>query len=156
MHKENIRIGSRGSKLALWQAHYFESLLDLKSLNHSLSIIKTKGDKIQNIGFDKLEGKGFFTKEIEDALLANEIDVAIHSMKDLPTSQPEGLVIGGISSRANPADLLIIKANRYTQGLPLKISESGVVGTSSIRRKVLLKHFSRLNNVQRHQRKCTY
>ena len=146
MKNEVVRIGSRGSKLALWQAHYFESLLDGLDRSHSLTIIKTQGDKIQNLGFDKLEGKGFFTKEIEDALLANEIDVAIHSMKDLPTTQPKGLVIGGISNRANPCDLLIIKKSRYTKENTLKISVNGVIGTSSIRRKVLLSHFQ--SNVQ--------
>jgi len=143
MQDNKVRIGSRGSKLALWQAHFFQSLLDKRGIQNELKIIKTKGDLIQNIGFDKLEGKGFFTKEIEDALLANQIDVAIHSMKDLPTTQPQGLVIGGISERANPADILIIKKERIVLSNPLKIKEGGTIGTSSIRRKVLLKNFQK-------------
>ena len=141
MQNKTVRIGSRGSKLALWQAHYFQSLLKAKGIESSLSIIKTKGDLIQNIGFDKIEGKGFFTKEIEDALLADHIDVAIHSMKDLPTTQPDGLVIGGISERANPSDILIIKKERVVNANTLKIKDRGIIGTSSIRRKVLLKSF---------------
>lgn len=68
-------------------------------LNSELKIIKTKGDKIQDLSFDKLEGKGFFTKEIEDALLAGEIDLAVHSHKDLPTESPKGLVIAAVSAR---------------------------------------------------------
>ncbi|MCL4171089.1 UNVERIFIED_CONTAM: hypothetical protein GTU68_026209, partial [Idotea baltica] len=80
-----ITIGTRGSDLALWQANFVKDELE-KNLQEQveLKIIKTKGDKIQNLSFDKIEGKGFFTKELEDALLAGEIDMAVHSMKDLP------------------------------------------------------------------------
>jgi hydroxymethylbilane synthase len=141
MQERIVRIGSRGSKLALWQAHFFQSLLEDKGILHELKVIKTKGDLIQNIGFDKLEGKGFFTKEIEDALLQDDIDIAVHSMKDLPTTHPEGLVIGGISERANPADIVIIKKERIADHNPLKVKKKGTIGTSSIRRKVLLKNF---------------
>ncbi|MEE9372326.1 MAG: hydroxymethylbilane synthase [Saprospiraceae bacterium] len=141
MRKEIVRIGSRGSKLALWQANFFQSLLVNKGIESEIKIIKTKGDLIQNVGFDKLEGKGFFTKEIEDALITNSVDVAIHSMKDLPTTQPSGLVIGGISERANPADILIIQNKSIDLSNPLKIKSNGKIGTSSIRRKVLLRNF---------------
>ena len=143
MKLNKLRIGSRGSKLALWQAHFFKSELELQGIDSEVVIIKTQGDQIQNLGFDKLEGKGFFTKEIEDALLAHKIDIAVHSMKDLPTDHPKGLVIGGISDRANPQDLLIIKTSSFDPASILKIKEGGTIGTSSIRRKVLLKSFQK-------------
>ena len=80
-----IIIGSRGSKLALWQAHFVTNQLNEMGVESELKIIVTKGDAIQNLSFDKIEGKGFFTKEIEDALLNKEIDLAVHSYKDLET-----------------------------------------------------------------------
>ncbi len=136
-----LKIGTRGSKLALWQAHDLQAQLANIGINSELVIIKTKGDQIQNLSFDKIEGKGFFTKEIEDALLAREINIAVHSMKDLPTEMVPGLVIGGLSKRANPADLLIIKKDSTDLSRPLKVKEGAIVGTSSIRRKVQLRHF---------------
>ena len=104
-----IKIGTRGSKLALWQAEFTRTELARIGVESELVIIKTQGDMIQHLGFDKMEGKGFFTKEIEEALLRGEVDVAVHSMKDLPTEQPEGLVITAVSYRDNPADLLIVR-----------------------------------------------
>jgi len=115
-----LKIGTRGSKLALWQAYDLQAQLKAIDEDSELIIIKTKGDQIQDIGFDKIEGKGFFTKEIEDALLASEIDIAVHSMKDLPTEMVEGLVIAGLSARANPSDLLIIKKSSVDTTRPLK------------------------------------
>ena len=106
---QHIRIGTRGSRLALWQAEFLQSELQRHGVSSELVIIKTQGDRIQNLSFDKIEGKGFFTKEIEDALLAGEVDMAVHSMKDLPTTQPEGLVVAGVSYRENPADWLLIR-----------------------------------------------
>ncbi|HKK79514.1 MAG TPA: hypothetical protein VJ933_07780, partial [Phaeodactylibacter sp.] len=98
-----IRIGTRGSKLALWQANHTQEQLQQAGIESEIVIIKTQGDRIQHLSFDKMEGKGFFTKEIEDALLREEIDVAVHSMKDLPTNAPEGLSITAVSYRENPA-----------------------------------------------------
>ena len=138
-----IKIGTRGSKLALWQAHNLQAQLASIEVETELIIIKTKGDQIQHLGFDKIEGKGFFTKEIEDALLSSEIDIAVHSMKDLPTEMVQGLTIGGLSKRANPADFLIIKKSSIDSNRPLRVKESAVIGTSSIRRKVQLHHFDR-------------
>lgn len=140
-HEFMIRIATRGSELALWQAKYVQK--ELLSLGHEseLIIIKTKGDEIQHLSFDKIEGKGFFTKEIEDALLANEADIAVHSLKDLPTTSPEGLVIAGLSSRANPADLLISNKQIADPKRPLKLRLGARVGTSSVRRKSQLLHF---------------
>lgn len=85
MEGKKIRIGTRGSKLALWQAEFVKRQLAEIGIEAELQIIKTQGDKIQHLTFDKLEGKGFFTKEIEDALLRGDVDMAVHSMKDLPT-----------------------------------------------------------------------
>ena len=85
MQIKKITIGSRGSNLALWQANYVKDKLSNLGIESNIKIIKTKGDKVQNLSFDKIEGKGFFTKEIENALLNNEIDLAVHSLKDLET-----------------------------------------------------------------------
>ena len=134
----HITIGSRGSDLALWQAHFVED--KLKALGHevTIKIIVTKGDKIQNLSFDKIEGKGFFTKEIETALLENEIDLAVHSHKDLETTNPEGLVIGAVSYRENPTDTLLIRKTAIDESAPLRLKTGSIIGTSSARRKSLL------------------
>ena len=139
--KEKIIIGTRGSQLALWQAHYTKDLLEKLGVEIELKIIKTKGDQIQHLSFDKIEGKGFFTKEIEDQLLNGEIDMAVHSMKDLPTTSPEGLVVTAVSYRENPADSLIINKNAFTEGKIMNLPEGAIVGTSSARRKAQLLHF---------------
>lgn len=133
-----IRLGSRGSELALWQANYTKNSLEKAGYAVEIIIIKTTGDLTTHLSFDKIEGKGFFTKEIEDALLKNEIDLAVHSMKDLPTQSHPGLKIGGISYRANPSDWLLIKKESYTPGLDLFLKSEAVVGTSSARRKAQL------------------
>jgi hydroxymethylbilane synthase len=132
-------IGTRGSDLALWQARFLQSQLAETGVVSALSVIRTKGDDIQHLGFDKMEGKGFFTKEIEDALLLGSIDVAVHSMKDLPTEQPEGLVIAAVSYREDPADWLLVR-RAATENVVLKVKKGGTVGTSSARRKAQLLH----------------
>lgn len=140
MQKEII-IGSRGSDLALWQANYVKDQLEALGTKVSIKIIKTKGDAIQNLSFDKMEGKGFFTKEIEDALLNNEIDVAVHSLKDLQTTQPGGLTVAAVSGRENPADWLVITNEGYADDQVLKLKQKARVGTSSGRRKSQLLSF---------------
>ena len=132
---KKITIGSRGSNLALWQANYVKDILSNLGIVSKIKIIKTKGDKIQNLSFDKIEGKGFFTKEIENALLKNEIDLAVHSLKDLETEQPKGLCIAAIPKRENPADVLLINPNSVDESEILNIIKSPVIGTSSARRK---------------------
>jgi hydroxymethylbilane synthase len=131
----HIRIGTRGSELALWQAHNVKQRLENNGNSVSITIIKTQGDKIQDLSFDKLEGKGFFTKEIEAALLSNEVDLAVHSHKDLETSPPEGLVIAAVSEREDPVELLLISKENVdsSQVWDLKVNSS--IGTSSARRK---------------------
>lgn len=134
----NIRIGTRGSALALWQAHKVKAELAALGYECKLHIIKTQGDKIQNIGFDKMEGKGFFTKEIEDALLEEQVDVAVHSLKDMPTVQPQGLVLAGLSHREDPADLLIARPESLDASQTYGLKTGAIVGTSSIRRNTQL------------------
>jgi hydroxymethylbilane synthase len=135
MSIHHIKIGSRGSDLALWQAHYIQNEIKTKlKIDCDITIIKTKGDKIQNVSFDKMEGKGFFTKEIEDALLADEIDLAIHSHKDLPTAQPEGLSIAAVSYREKVNDLLLVHPNAYDRSQVLGMKIGANLGTSSYRR----------------------
>lgn len=129
-----IRIGSRGSDLAMWQANFVRDELMKNGHDVEIKIIVTRGDKIQNLSFDKIEGKGFFTKEIEDALLEKEVDLAVHSHKDLETSQPEGLKIGAVSYRANPADVLLIRSECVSNTDALEIKKEAIIGTSSARR----------------------
>ncbi len=135
MKNLQIRIGSRGSDLALWQANHVKRQLENLGAEVSITIIKTQGDAIQHLSFDKLEGKGFFTKEIEQALLSNEIDLAVHSHKDLETEQPEGLVIACVSEREDPADLLLIAKQSVDVDAIWQLKQHAVVGTSSARRK---------------------
>jgi hydroxymethylbilane synthase len=133
-----IIIGTRGSELALWQANFIKE--ELKKIGQAveLKIITTKGDAIQHLSFDKIEGKGFFTKELEDALLKGDIDLAVHSMKDLPTSQPEGLRIAALSYRDLPEDWLILRKDAIDNEEDLRLKKSPIVGTSSARRKAQL------------------
>lgn len=139
--KEHIRIGTRGSKLALWQAEYAKAKLEQIGLTVDLTIIKTKGDRIQHLSFDKMEGKGFFTKEIEDHLLDGAVDLAVHSMKDMPTKHPEGLVLTAVSYRENPADWLILPREKAVPGELFQLPREAVVGTSSARRKAQILDF---------------
>jgi hydroxymethylbilane synthase len=130
--ENTIKIGTRGSSLALWQANWVK---DTISGNHpkitvELVIIKTKGDKILDVPLAKVGGKGLFVKEIEEALLDGRIDIAIHSMKDMPAELPEGLCIGAIPERENPCDVVISKEGLKLSELP----EGATVGTSSLRR----------------------
>ncbi len=134
---KKIIIGTRGSQLALWQAHFTQKNLQDLGFEVELKIIKTKGD-IVTLSFDKIEGKGFFTKEIEEALLANEIDLAVHSYKDLPTESPEGLLLAANSYREDPADWLLINPNAVDKTKELSLKLGARVGTSSPRRKAQL------------------
>lgn len=132
---QHIRIGSRGSDLALWQANHVKNQLEALGCTVTITIITTQGDAIQDLSFDKLEGKGFFTKEIEQALLDNTIDLAVHSHKDLETNQPAGLQIACVSERENPADILLIAKKAVDQSQKWNLKDAAVVGTSSARRK---------------------
>lgn len=141
MEQIKITIGSRGSDLALWQAHHIKDRLVVLGAEVEIKIFKTQGDKIQHLSLDKLEGKGFFTKELEDALLNNEIDLAVHSHKDLPTVSPEGLLIAAVSEREDPSELILIRKDAYDGTLEFSFKKNAVIGTSSARRKAQLLSF---------------
>ncbi|HEY0898046.1 MAG TPA: hydroxymethylbilane synthase [Sphingobacteriaceae bacterium] len=131
-------IGTRGSDLALWQANFVKDQLAGIGIEAELKIIKTQGDSILNLRLDKLEGKGFFTKELEEELLAGKIDLAVHSHKDLPTKHPEGLTIAAVSEREDPAELLLILKDCVDLRQKLSVKFGGMVGTSSNRRQAQL------------------
>lgn len=130
-----IRIGTRGSDLALWQANHVKRQLEQLGCAVEITIIQTQGDRIQDLSFDKLEGKGFFTKEIEAALLNESVDLAVHSHKDLETNQPEGLKIIAVSDREDPSELLLIHPRAFVANQKWGLRENAVIGTSSARRK---------------------
>lgn len=140
---ERLVIGSRGSELALWQANFIKANL----ANHTdvpveIKIIKTQGDKIDHLSFSEMEGKGFFTKELEDALLAGTIDLAVHSLKDLQTSMPDGLDLGAVCFREDPRELALIRPEAYDSEAPLGIKEGSIIGTSSVRRQCQIAHLA--------------
>lgn len=126
-------IGSRGSQLALWQTHFIKNALEKRfpETRFNVKIIKTKGDKILDAALSKIGDKGLFTKEIETALLNNDVDLAVHSLKDLPTTQPAGLKIGSVSRRETPNDVFISKDYDSIEDLP----NGARVATGSLRRR---------------------
>ncbi len=125
-------IGSRGSQLALWQARWVAARLAALGIDSRIEIIKTTGDRVTSVPLSSVGGKGLFTKEIEDALLAREVDLAVHSLKDLPTELPEGLQITAIPEREDPRDAMVGK--RLSE-----LREAAKVGTSSLRRSAQLR-----------------
>lgn len=133
-----VVIGSRGSDLALWQANHVKAQIEKLGLEVEIKIIITQGDAIQNLSFDKLEGKGFFTKEIENELLAKTVDIAVHSHKDLETNPPTGLLIAAVSERENPAELLLIDKKKVDSSQKWNLASNASIGTSSARRKALV------------------
>lgn len=143
-----IRIGSRGSDLALWQSKFVQKKLKELGVETEIKIIKTQGDKVQHLSLDKLEGKGFFTKEIEEALLANEIDLAVHSHKDLPTENPAGLIVAAVSYREDPSELILVRKESFDEHLKYGFKKDAIVGTSSARRKSQLLAFRADSNLQ--------
>src|SRR5438477_1454169 len=130
-----LRIGSRGSQLALWQANHISSLLRERGHEVELEIIKTTGDKITDVALAMVGTKGMFTKEIEEALAAGRVDLAVHSLKDLPTELPPGFEIAAITERQDPRDALCSRHYASFQELP----QGARVGTSSLRRQAQLK-----------------
>lgn len=139
--KSPLIIGTRGSDLALWQANFVKDSLAELGITAELKIIKTQGDSILNLRLDKLEGKGFFTKELEEELLNGSIDLAVHSHKDLPTTHPAGLTIAAVSEREDPSELLLILKDCVDVQQKLSVKFGGTVGTSSNRRKAQLLAF---------------
>ncbi len=130
-----VRIGTRGSDLALWQAHHVKSLFAAVGVECEIIVLKTRGDVIDDVSLSKLEGKGFFTAEIERALLDRDVDVAVHSHKDLPTELAPGLVIAAVPARGPQTERLLIAPHAHDPSaafLPLK--HGARVGTSAPRR----------------------
>jgi len=130
-----LRLGTRKSKLALWQANFVKEKLEALGCKVELVPITTTGDKILDAPLAKIGGKGLFVKEIENALLAGEIDLAVHSLKDVPITIPEGLTLSAITEREEPYDVLISRNGKKLEELP----SGAVVGTSSLRRQVQIK-----------------
>jgi hydroxymethylbilane synthase len=136
-------IGTRGSELALYQANFIRDVLRRDhGCEVDVKIIKTVGDKLDTISFDKMEGKGFFTKELEEALLAGQIDLAVHSLKDLMTTQPDGLKLGAVGYRADRREMLLMRKDACTNDGVLPVTKGGVVGTSSNRRRCQIAQFN--------------
>jgi hydroxymethylbilane synthase len=132
---EKLRIGSRGSQLALWQANHISALLRAQGHEVEIEIIHTTGDKITDVALAKVGTKGMFTKEIEEALAAERVDLAVHSLKDLPTELPGGFEIAAITERQDPRDAFCSRKYSSIEGLP----QGARVGTSSLRRQAQLK-----------------
>jgi len=130
-----LRIGSRGSQLALWQANHISALLRERGHEVEIEIIKTTGDKITDVALAKVGTKGMFTKEIEEALAEGRVDLAVHSLKDLPTELPPGFELVAITTRVNPRDVLLSVKYDSVESLP----KGARVGTSSLRRQAQLK-----------------
>jgi hydroxymethylbilane synthase len=129
--RTHLTIGTRGSRLALWQSNYIAGrITELTGLPVEIKIIKTTGDKILDVPLAKVGGKGLFTKEIEVELEAGTVDLAVHSMKDVPTELPAGLVIAAMPQRVDPRDAIVSGAGYTLATLPV----GGRVGTSSLRR----------------------
>ena len=131
--KQNVVIGTRGSKLALWQAEHIAGRIRARypEIEVTLKKIVTTGDKILDVPLAKIGGKGLFTKELENAMLSGEIDLAVHSLKDMPTELPEGLMLAAITTRADASDAFVSLRYKSLDALP----QGAKVGTSSLRRR---------------------
>ncbi len=136
--KRKVKIGTRGSRLALWQAEFVRAVFADKApeIEFEIVAIKTTGDRFLDTALSKIGDKGLFTREIENTLLSGEIDVAVHSLKDLPTTQPEGLTIAAVAKRETPNDVLIAKEASSIAELP----QNARVATGSLRRRSQLLH----------------
>lgn len=130
-----LRIGSRGSQLALWQANHIAGLLRVQGHDVEIEIIKTTGDRLQEVTFAQVGSKGMFTKEIEEALAEGRVDLAVHSLKDLPTELPEPFALAATPVRVDPRDVFVSVKHENLAALPL----GARVGTSSQRRRAQLK-----------------
>lgn len=140
MNQKSLKIGTRGSQLALYQANHIKDMLEsaFPHLHVKLVIIKTKGDKILDTALSKIGDKGLFTKELEVALMNKEVDIAVHSLKDMPTVLPEGLKLGAVVKRGDIADALVSKNHT-----PLKaLTKNHKIATSSLRRRASLLHYN--------------
>lgn len=137
MSNKHFKIGTRGSKLALWQAYHVEALLQKGGYTTELDIIETKGDKILDVSLSKIGSKGLFTEELEDKLRSGEIDIAVHSAKDVQSQLDEDLELIAFTEREITNDVLVGPDKSFS----LKSGEPFVIGTSSVRRRAVLNHY---------------
>lgn len=134
-----VRIGTRGSKLALWQANHVKDLLEAGGIQSELVLYKTTGDRVQDRPLHEIGERGLFTKALDEALMTGEVDLAVHSSKDLPSTPPEGLALSAVLHREDPRDVLLaidpeVDLDNFTREF--------TVGTSSLRRQALLRHYA--------------
>ncbi|NEQ50586.1 MAG: hydroxymethylbilane synthase [Leptolyngbya sp. SIO3F4] len=136
-----IRIGSRKSQLALVQTHWVQGELQKRfpEINFEVKTMETQGDKILDVSLSKIGDKGLFTQELEDDMLNGTVDFAVHSLKDLPTRLPEGLMLGCVTEREDPADALVVH-EKYAGKTLDQLPEGAIIGTSSLRRLAQLRH----------------
>ncbi|KAB2943342.1 MAG: hydroxymethylbilane synthase [Candidatus Methanoperedens sp.] len=132
-----MRIGTRGSKLALAQANLVKDLLSKNGIDTEIKIIKTSGDTFTDRPLHEVQGFGVFVREIDDMMLAGEIDIAVHSMKDVPTERPPELTIAAVMKRDSPYDFLLTRNNTKLKDLP----EGSIIGTTSLRRRAQLSRY---------------
>src|SRR5437870_13576981 len=137
MNVRTLRLGTRGSALALWQANWTKSQLEQRWPESAVELvpIKTTGDKILDVPLAKIGGKGLFTKEIDEALLDGRIDLAVHSMKDVPFQLPDGIDFAAVPEREDPRDAFISNGPQLEE-----LDKGATIGTSSLRRQVQLRH----------------
>jgi hydroxymethylbilane synthase len=132
-----LRLGTRGSELALWQANRIAGRICTElGLDCRIQVIRTRGDRVQDVPMHQMQGTGFFTKELQEALLEGRVDLVVHSLKDLPTDEPPGLEIAAIPERGSATDVLLVPVgrDRPSPDDPLGLPDRAVVGTSSLRR----------------------
>ncbi|MGF1490989.1 MAG: hydroxymethylbilane synthase [Microcoleaceae cyanobacterium] len=139
---QTVRIGSRKSQLALVQTYWVQEELQkhFPHITFEVHTMSTQGDKILDVALAKIGDKGLFTKELEVGMLNQETDIAVHSLKDLPTNLPEGLMLGCVTARENPADALVVHEKHRDRQLDT-LPEGAVIGTSSLRRLAQLRHY---------------
>ncbi|MFN3360055.1 MAG: hydroxymethylbilane synthase [Pseudanabaenaceae cyanobacterium] len=139
---QTVKIGSRKSQLALVQSEWVQSELQRAhpQITFTIETMTTQGDKILDVALAKIGDKGLFTKELEEAILAGKVDLAVHSLKDLPTRLPQGLMLGAITKREDPADALVLHARHEGKTIG-ELPSGAVIGTSSLRRLAQLRHY---------------
>jgi hydroxymethylbilane synthase len=141
VRERTVRIGSRKSQLALVQTYWVQAELQkhFPSIQFDVETMSTQGDKILDVALSKIGDKGLFTKELEVGMLNKQTDLAVHSLKDLPTNLPEGLMLGCVTERVDPADALVVNEKHKDKQLDT-LPEGSVIGTSSLRRLAQLRH----------------
>lgn len=135
---DRVRIATRGSRLALWQAGWVKQQLERQGAQVALVVVETQGDR-EGLPFAQMQGQGFFTKAVQDAVLGGEADLAVHSYKDLPSARPEGLEIAAVPPREDPRETLLVRPEALEEAAPgLPVRSGAQVGTSAVRRQAQL------------------